>query len=760
MAAAERQASGAKRQAAKPAAAKPAPAAQRGKAPAQRTSQPRATKPSSRSATPPAKTKQATRPRAKQASKPAGDPAARLPHLWSRAAGLVLLLAAIYIAVGASSGDGRNPALRALVGGVGAAAAPVIVLGALLALVLLLRPGRLARPAVLRKLAGTLLLLAACVSLLGAVRAGGELGNAAWDRVAAPLGLGAALVFLGAGVAAAVLLGVPPRLLASGAVGGARIAGRLVASALYGLVGAAVWLAGRVSGSGREPEPFVVEPAKAPVVERDPPTPPAIEPAPEDVTQPMLPVIRKVVDEPPRVLAPRPDGWRLPPIDLLEVSAAVEVSEADAHNRAKIIEDTLASFGVDAVVREINPGPTVTQFALEPGVGTRVSRIMTLQNDLALALAAPSIRMEAPVPGQSRLGIEIPNGQAATVRLRDVFDSGAFHNSKGKLKLALGRDVTGRAVVGDLARMPHLLIAGATGAGKSVCLNSIIAGFLFQHTPDELRFLMVDPKMVELKTFDGVPHLVWPVVTEVEKVVGVLKYAVGEMERRYKEFSQLGIRNLDGYNRKREAEGEPKLSRLIVIIDELADLMMAAPEEVEAAICRLAQMARAVGIHLILATQRPSVDVLTGLIKANFPSRIAFAVSSQIDSRVILDTPGAERLLGRGDMLFLGPDSAKPLRVQGAFVSDEEIDAVVSYWKELQPAEYDPEVGKLLEAESRRSENPHEDPLYAQALELAQTHGRLSTSLLQRKLRIGYNRAARLMDALRDSGDLDTELDD
>ncbi|MDP9352262.1 MAG: DNA translocase FtsK, partial [Chloroflexota bacterium] len=488
---------------------------------------------------------------------------------------------------------------------------------------------------------------------------------------------------------------------------------------------------------------------------------PVQESAPAEATQPMLPVIRTVVDSRPAPSTRVPDeDWTLPPVTLLEASPHVEVSEADALQSARTIESTLKSFGVEAQVREINPGPRVTQFALEPGVGTKVSRITSLQNDLALALAAPSIRMEAPVPGQSRVGLEIPNGQAAVVRLRDVFDSVAFQDSKGKLKVALGRDVTGRSVVGDLARMPHLLIAGATGAGKSACLNSIISGFLFQHTPDELRFLMVDPKMVELKTYDGIPHLVWPVVTEMEKVVGVLKYAVGEMERRYKEFSELGIRNLEGYNRRREAQGEPKLQHMVVIIDELADLMMAAPEEVEASICRLAQMARAVGIHLILATQRPSVDVLTGLIKANFPSRIAFAVSSQIDSRVILDMPGAERLLGRGDMLFIGPDSTKPIRVQGAWVGDEEIDAVVAHWKELQPAQYDPEVGRLLEAESRKAESPNEDPLYAQALELTQSHARISTSLLQRKLRIGYNRASRLMDALKDSGDLDVELDD
>ncbi|MDP9382454.1 MAG: DNA translocase FtsK [Chloroflexota bacterium] len=705
-----------------------------------------------------------TRPKPARASRQhiGLPPLLRAPQFWSRAVGLLLLLGAVYLGVSvAESGVGRSAPLRALIESLGVGTAPLVALGAALTLFLLFSPERLFQPGTLRKAGGVVLVLVACVALLGAVGAGGAVGNAAWNATAGPLGLGALPIFLGAVVVGLLLAGVPPRVMRSAVAGVLRSVLGLLSSVLYGLVGAIVWVAqGRSRGQQEEEQPFLLEREWRPVVERDPPAPPPVEDAPVEVTQPALPVIQKVIDEPVRRPAPRQDGWLLPPITLLEVSPDVEVSEADAHQQAKVIEDTLASFGVQARVREINPGPTVTQFALEPGMGTKVARITSLQNDLALALAAPSIRMEAPVPGQSRLGLEIPSGQPTTVRLRDVMDSGAFHNSKGKLKLALGRDVTGRAVVGDLVRMPHLLIAGATGAGKSVCLNSIIAGFLFQHTPDELRFLMVDPKMVELKTFDGVPHLVWPVVTEVEKVVGILKYAVGEMERRYKEFSELGIRNLDGYNRKREAEGEPKLTRLVVIIDELADLMMAAPEEVEASICRLAQMARAVGIHLILATQRPSVDVLTGLIKANFPSRIAFAVSSQIDSRVILDMPGAERLLGRGDMLFLGPDSAKPMRVQGTFVSDEEIEAVVAYWKDLQPAEYDPEVGKLLEAESRKSENPHEDPLYAQALELAQTHGRLSTSLLQRKLRIGYNRAARLMDALKDSGDLDTELDD
>lgn len=676
------------------------------------------------------------------------------PHLASRVLGLLLFLGALFLAfTGIDPTLGPSGPLDALKNLAGAATIPAVIVLTGIALLLLLRPSRSLGGRVLRLGAGAALVVWSIAGLLAAVNAGGIAGAVLWKALAGAIGLSALPILLGACLLGFLLMGVPPRTLFRGA---RRSVGALAAAGFW-LVGSLIWLREKTTpqppmATGQQPA-MQRKPAKA----RPAPVPPPAEK--QEATQPMLPVIHTHVDEPPRT-PPRPEDWALPPISMLQLSEQVEVSEVDARQRAKVIENTLKSFGVDALVREINPGPTVTQFALEPGVGTKVARITSLQNDLALALAAPSIRIEAPVPGQSRVGLEIPNAQAASVLLRDVMDSGAFHNTKGKLKLALGRDVTGRAVVGDLARMPHLLIAGATGAGKSVCLNSIIAGLLFQHTPDELRFLMVDPKMVELKTFDGVPHLVWPVVTEMDKVVGVLKYAVGEMERRYKEFSELGIRNLDGYNRKLEAEGKPKLARMVVIIDELADLMMAAPEEVEASICRLAQMARAVGIHLILATQRPSVDVVTGLIKANFPSRIAFAVSSQIDSRVILDMPGAERLLGRGDMLFVGPDSVKPSRVQGTFVADEEIDAVVNHWKSMQPAEYDQEVGRMLDSETRKAENPDEDPLFKQALALAETHGRLSTSLLQRKLRIGYNRAARLMDALKASGELDTELGD
>jgi S-DNA-T family DNA segregation ATPase FtsK/SpoIIIE len=370
----------------------------------------------------------------------------------------------------------------------------------------------------------------------------------------------------------------------------------------------------------------------------------------------------------------------LPDISRLAYYDDVAPDTADLHAKAALIESTLSSFKVEAKVREINPGPAVTQFALEPGNGVKVRRITELQSDLALALAAPSIRIEAPIPGYARVGLEIPNPQIATVGLRETLESPAFTKGKQKIPIPLGRDVNGRYVVGDLTKMPHLLIAGATGAGKSVCLNGIISTLLTTRSPDDLKLLMIDPKMVELTGYNGVPHLQAPVVTEMDKVVGALRLTLREMERRYTLFSKLGVRNLDGYRMKMadEAGAEP-LPYLAVIIDELADLMMTAPDDVETLLVRLAQMARATGIHLIIATQRPSVDVLTGLIKANIPSRIAFAVSSLTDSRVILDMPGAERLLGRGDMLFLPPDAAKPQRIQGAFIEDKDVHYIVQH---------------------------------------------------------------------------------
>lgn len=480
--------------------------------------------------------------------------------------------------------------------------------------------------------------------------------------------------------------------------------------------------------------------------------------------------------------------WRLPPIaEVLEEFSDVEISREEIRERARIIEQTLASFGVPAQVVEVNQGPAVTQFGVQPGYITRkgrdgriervkvkVSRIQALVNDLALALSAAPIRIEAPVPGRPIVGIEVPNAQMAMVSLRSILESEEFQRMSGPLRIALGRDVSGQPVVADLSTMPHLLIAGATGSGKSVCINAIIATLLCTHTPDTLRFLMIDPKMVELTGYNGIPHLIAPVVTEIERAVSTLQWATREMERRYKLFSKAGARNIEAYNQTLRAHGEPVLPYIIIVIDELADLMMAAPEEMEQTICRLAQMARATGIHLIIATQRPSVDVVTGLIKANFPARIAFAVVSQVDSRVILDAPGAERLLGRGDMLFMRPDSSKLERLQGAYVSDRELERLVRHWKgmrvlggpdlagvsgvrglatapPLEPGQaiQRPLWEEMIEQERKAAQR---DDLYEEAVKVVREAGRASVSLLQRRLRIGYSRAARLIDLLEEEG--------
>ena len=443
--------------------------------------------------------------------------------------------------------------------------------------------------------------------------------------------------------------------------------------------------------------------------------------------------------------------WVLPPMDIFEAVPVGELSHVDIKQRIKVINDTLKSFGVDAQVVEVNQGPAVTQFGVEPGVGVKVNRIIALGNDLALHLAAAPLRIEAPVPGKHVVGIEVPNGSVAVVSIRELLESPAFESHRGRLKLALGRDVSGTPVVADLARMPHLLIAGATGSGKSVCLNSFIAALLKQMTPRELRLLMIDPKMVELLPFNGVPHLMAPVVTDMEKVIPTLKWAVREMERRYSLFAARGVRNVDGYNRAATGRGSDlPLPYIVVIIDELADLMMTAPDEAEKVICRLAQLARATGIHLVVATQRPSVDVVTGLIKANFPTRISFAVTSMIDSRVILDQPGAERLLGRGDMLYVPPDAIKPIRIQGTFVSDEEIRDLVRYWKDAKPPGFTGDLPGGVAFEPVVEEEV--DDLYEDAKEVVAQHSRVSASLLQRRLGIGYNRASRLIDRLENEG--------
>jgi S-DNA-T family DNA segregation ATPase FtsK/SpoIIIE len=488
---------------------------------------------------------------------------------------------------------------------------------------------------------------------------------------------------------------------------------------------------------------------------------------------------------PPGMLFPRVVGaqsWRLPPPEgIFEEGIEQEISQQEIRQRVKIIEETLASFGIEVKVREINPGPAVTQFGIEPGFlekkdaqgkarKVRVSRIVALSNDLALALSAAPIRIEAPIPGRPYVGIEVPNAITSLVALRSIMESEVFQTDRSPLKFALGRDVAGQPVVTDLASMPHLLIAGATGSGKSVCINAIISCLLSTHTPETLRLLMIDPKMVELTSYNGIPHLLAPVVVDLERVVDVLKWATREMDRRYKVFSRLGVRNLVGYNELMVSKGEKIMPYIVIIIDELADLMMIAPDEVERTITRIAQMARATGIHLIIATQRPSVDVVTGLIKANFPARAAFAVTSQVDSRVILDTPGAERLLGRGDMLFMAPDTSKLQRLQGVFVSDRELARLVRYWKGSHVVDESalpsgpgvlptlPEASQAVQQplwadfKARAEAAEGEDDLLPKAIEVVRSHNRASISLLQRRLRIGYARAARLIDMMEEQG--------
>lgn len=470
----------------------------------------------------------------------------------------------------------------------------------------------------------------------------------------------------------------------------------------------------------------------------------------------------------PRIIGNGEPHWQLPVIaSILEDSKEQDISQAEIRHRVRVIEETLASFGVPGKVTEVNQGPTITQFGVEPGYVERrdgngrakvkVNQIAALAKDLELALAASPLRIEAPVPGRSVVGIEVPNVQPSMVSLRGVMESDEFQTHKGNLVMALGRDVSGQPIVADLTAMPHLLIAGATGSGKSVCINAIIACLLCTHTPDDLRLILVDPKMVELVNYNGIPHLLSPVIIEAPKVVETLKWATREMERRYRLFSRVGARNIEIYNRQLAARGEKSLPFIVIIIDELADIMMVSPDEVERSICRIAQMARATGIHLIIATQRPSVDVVTGLIKANFPARISFAVTSLVDSRVILDAPGAEQLLGSGDMLFMAPDSSKLVRAQGCWVSDPELERLVRYWKGLQLTQPVPADAHLVQPplweDMAVAETPsQEDELLEEAIKVVSEQKRASVSLLQRRLRIGYSRASRLIDLMEQEG--------
>lgn len=448
--------------------------------------------------------------------------------------------------------------------------------------------------------------------------------------------------------------------------------------------------------------------------------------------------------------------YHFPPISLLKKVASQHDKEASkkSMNDARKLVETLASFGVDAKVTQIHRGPSVTRYELQPKQGVKVSKIVNLADDIALNLAAPNIRIEAPIPGKAAVGIEVANHRSEIVYLRDVIDSDRFLAFPSKLAFALGKDIAGKPIITDIGKMPHLLIAGATGSGKSVCINTLITSLIYKASPQEVRLIMIDPKVVELSVYNGIPHLLIPVVTDPKKAAGALFWAVNEMTRRYNLFAENNVRDMKGYNDK-QLEEKQKLPQIVIIIDELADLMMTGAKEVEDAICRLAQMARAAGIHLVIATQRPSVDVITGVIKANIPSRLAFAVSSGTDSRTILDMTGAEKLLGKGDMLFYPVGESKPIRIQGAFISDQEVESIVTTIKTEQ-VDYEQSVLESIEKSSVACGNDEDeeaaDELLEKAIDFAVDKEKLSISMLQRYFRIGFNRAARLMDALESRG--------
>ena len=536
---------------------------------------------------------------------------------------------------------------------------------------------------------------------------------------------------------------------------------------LEDLTAAFLTLADRLRKVGPDPAPTVESRAakRVPAPRRQQPPIPEAPPAPTEPEP--KPVVKPQPSRPHKKAGPTPDSQprtrrravRLPPLDLLIADENDTYGDADNRYRTEVIEKTLESFGVPVKVVDAKVGPVVTQFELEPLFTeyrasdgeihkrkVRVSKISALSKDLALALAASPIRIQAPVPGRSVVGVEVPNSQVALVGLRDVMESTVYKKKRSRLKIALGRNVAGNPVVTNLATMPHLLIAGATGSGKSVCINTITVCLAFNNRPQDLQMVMIDPKMVELSRFNGLPHLLGPVETDLKRIGGVLYWTTKEMESRYEKFAAATARHLDDYNSKVSAH--ERLPRIVILIDELADLMLNSPDETERTITRLAQMARATGIHLVVATQRPSVDVVTGLIKANFPSRISFAVTSQVDSRVILDQPGAETLLGQGDMLYMASDSSKLVRVQGCFVSDKEIKDLIKYWDEQIPPhgrDKEPPWDKAVII-------PDQDSLLEEAIELVRETGAASASFLQRKMRIGYPRASRIIEQMEELG--------
>lgn len=457
------------------------------------------------------------------------------------------------------------------------------------------------------------------------------------------------------------------------------------------------------------------------------------------------------------------ENYEYPPIELLSKPAkkTLKGGAKALTDTATKLQKTLYSFGVSAKVENVSVGPAITRYELKPAEGVRVSKIANLADDIALNLAAETIRIEAPIPGKQAVGIEVPNKEKESVHLREVLESDEFHDNKSKLTVALGKDVAGNIQLADIAKMPHVLIAGSTGSGKSVCINTIISSVIYNAKPSEVKLVMVDPKVVELSVYNGIPHLLIPVVTDPKKAAGALAWAVQEMDNRYNLFAQKGVRDLKGYNKAIEKEeGTGKLPQIVIIVDELADLMMVAAKDVEEAICRLAQKARAAGMHLVIATQRPSVDVITGLIKANVPSRIAFAVSSQIDSRTILDSVGAEKLLGKGDMLFFPSGAPKPVRVQGAFVSDDEVEKIVGFVKKNGTATYSEDILEKIENNNKTDkeiaqeaqDDDETDPFLMDAIDTVVETGQASTSFIQRRFKVGYARAGRIIDQMEERG--------
>jgi S-DNA-T family DNA segregation ATPase FtsK/SpoIIIE len=446
--------------------------------------------------------------------------------------------------------------------------------------------------------------------------------------------------------------------------------------------------------------------------------------------------------------------WKYPSLSLLSQEKGGKADRGDIKENASIIESTLDSFGIRAKVAEVNGGPAITQYAIKIAEGTKLSKIKALQTDLALALAAPTgqIRIEAPIPGRNLVGIEIPNRSPEYVTLYEILNHPDMKKEKSRLAVGLGLGVSGQPAIADIKKMPHVLVAGSTGSGKSVCINTIITTLLFRNSPQELRFIMVDPKRVELTGYNGIPHLLTPVITDTERVIAALQWATKEMDKRYKMFAEVGARNIEDYN---EQSGFTAMEYIVIVIDELADIMLTAPSKVEDLIVRLAQMARATGIHLVIATQRPSVNVITGLIKANVPTRIAFNVASMIDSRVIIDSPGAEKLLGKGDMLFVPPDRPLPTRIQGTYVTNKEIKNLIDYLKSTgeKAVEYQAEVTeKYLGEDDGEGDNTERDPIFEEAVGVVMAAGKASTSYLQRKMSLGYNRAAKIMDQLERAG--------